>query len=423
MPVDAVAAALEQAHRSEWAYVLSATVRVAGDLDVAEECAQEAYVSALQAWTRDGVPERPGAWLTTAARNRALDRLRRDVTLRRKLPLLVEPAAVDPADLDWPDAGVPDDRLRLVFTCCHPALAPEARVALTLRLVCGVPTPDVARAFLVSESTMAARITRAKKKISDARIPYRAPSRAELPERLDSVLTAVHLLFSTGHTAGEGDELVRDELCDRALHLARTLVALLPEQAETRGLLGLLLITDARRATRTDEQGRLLLLADQDRTRWDQRAILEGLTVTAGALASGPPGRFTLQAAIAGVHAMAPSFEQTDWPRIVHLYDLLLTVWNTPVVALNRAAAVAFADGPDAALPLLEELATDPRLADYPYLPATRADLLRRLGDAAGAAASYRRAMELTANAAERAFLGERLGEVSGTAVAERDRG
>jgi RNA polymerase sigma-70 factor (ECF subfamily) len=422
MQADAVAAALAQAHRSEWAFVLSATVRVAGDLDVAEECAQEAYVSALQAWTRDGVPERPGAWLTTAARNKALDRLRREVTLRRKLPLLVEPATVDPhdpADLDWPDAAVPDDRLRLVFTCCHPTLAPEARVALTLRLVCGVPTPDVARAFLVSEPTMAARITRAKKKISEARIPYRVPGRAELPERLDSVLTAVHLLFSSGHTAGEGDALVREELCDRALHLARTLAALLPEQAETRGLLGLLLLTDARRATRTDEQGRLLLLADQDRTRWDQRAILEGLTVTAGALASGPPGRFTLQAAIAGVHAMAPSLEQTDWPRVVHLYDRLLAVWNTPVVALNRAAAVAFADGPAAALPLLDELATDPRLADYPYLPATRADLLRRLGDAAGAAPSYRRAMELTANAAERAFLEQRLAEVSRAAGAE----
>ena len=306
----------------------------------------------------------------------------------------MEPATVDPhdpSDPDSPDATVPDDRLRLVFTCCHPTLAPEARVALTLRLVCGVPTPDIARAFLVSEPTMAARITRAKKKISEARIPYRIPSRAELPERLDSVLTAVHLLFSTGHTAGEGNALVHAELCDRAMHLARTL----------------------------SEQGRLLTLADQDRTRWDQRAILEGLTVTAGALASGPPGRFTLQAAIAGVHAMAPSLEQTDWPRVVHLYDRLLAVWNTPVVALNRAAAVAFADGPAAALPLLDELATDPRLADYPYLPATRADLLRRLGDAAGAAQSYRRAMELTTNAAERAFLEQRLTEVSRAASAE----
>ena len=395
--------------------MLSATVRVAGDLDIAEECAQEAFVSALQAWARDGIPDRPGAWLTTTARNKAVDRLRREVTLRRKLPLLVEPATVDPhdpADLDPPDASVPDDRLRLVFTCCHPTLAPEARVALTLRLVCGVPTPDVARAFLVSESTMAARITRAKKKISEARIPYRVPSRAELPERLDSVLTAVHLLFSTGHTAGEGDALVREALCDRALHLARTLVSLLPDQAEARGLLGLLLLTDARRATRTDEQGRLLLLADQDRTRWDQRAIVQGLTLTAAAL-GGSPGRFALQAAIAGVHAIAPSLDQTDWPRVVHLYDLLLEVWDTPVVALNRAAAVAFASGPAAALPLLDELDTDPRLAGYPYLPATRADLLRRLGDADGAAAAYRQALQLTANAAERAFLELRLGEVS----------
>jgi len=422
---DAVAAALAQAHRSEWAFVLSATVRVAGDLDLAEECAQEAYVSALQAWNRDGIPHRPGAWLTTAARNRALDRVRRDGTFRRKLPLLVEAVTVDAndsTDPDRPDAAVPDDRLRLVFTCCHPTLAPEARVALTLRLVCGVPTSDIARAFLVSEPTMAARITRAKKKISAARIPYRMPDRAELPERLDSALTVVHLLFSTGHTAGDGDALVREELCDAALHLARTLAELLPERAETRGLLGLLLLTDARRATRTDEHGRLLLLADQDRTRWDQRAILEGLTVTAGALASGPPGRFTLQAAIAGVHAIAPSVEATDWPRVVHLYDLLLDVWNTPVVALNRAAAVAFADGPAAALPLLDELATDPRLVDYPYLHATRGDLLRRLGDNAGATRSYRQAMELTANAAERAFLEQRLAEVGSAAGTENGR-
>ncbi|WP_082823035.1 RNA polymerase sigma factor [Microbacterium sp. T32] len=411
---DAVVAALAEAHRSEWTFVLSATVRVAGDLDLAQECAQEAYVRALQAWTRDGIPARPGAWLTIAARNQALDRLRREVSLRRKLPLLVEPVGTDPHDAgeEESDAAVPDDRLRLIFTCCHPALAPEVRVALTLRLVCGVPTSDVARAFLVSESTMAARITRAKKKITAARIPYRVPGRAELPERLDSVLTAVHLLFSTGHTAGEGDALVREDLCDRAVHLARTLAALLPEQVEVRGLLGLLLLTDARRAARTDERGRLLLLADQDRTRWNQRAILEGLTVTAGALASGPPGRFTLQAAIAGVHAVAPSPELTDWPRIVHLYDLLLAVWNTPVVALNRAVAVAFADGPAAALPLLDELAADRRLADYPYLHSTRAHLLQRLGDATAAARSYRRARELTANAAEQAFLEDRLAEI-----------
>ena len=343
--------------------------------------------------------------------------MRREASFRHKLPLLVEPATVDDAgsELGVGDAGVPDDRLRLVFICCHPSLSPDAQVALTLRLVCGVPTSDVARAFLVSEPTMAARITRAKKKISKAQIPYRVPGRTDLPERLDSVLTAVHLLFSTGHTAGGGDALVHQELCARALQLAHTLAELLPDQAETRGLLGLLLLTDARRAARTAESGRLLPLADQDRKLWDHRAILEGLTATAGALASGPPGRFTLQAAIAGVHAIAPSMERTDWPRIVHLYDLLLAEWNTPVVALNRAAALAFAEGPAAALELIEELAADPRLADYPYFHATRADLLRRLGNPLGAAESYRRAAELTANAAELAFLEQRLAEVSAT--------
>ena len=411
-----VAPAVARAHRDSWGRLLALLTRLVGNLDVAEESLQDAYETALTAWARDGVPDRPDAWLLTAARRKATDRFRREATLARKLPLLVQDEA-EPEVVEV--SAVPDERLRLLFTCCHPALPAEARVALTLRLLGGLTTAEIARAFLVAEPTMAARITRAKKKIAEARIPYRVPGRVELPERLDSVLTAVHLLFSTGHTAGEGDALVREELCDRALHLARTLAALLPEQAETRGLLGLLLLTDARRATRTDEQGRLLLLADQDRTGWDQRAILEGLTVTAGALASGPPERFTLQAAIAGVHAMAPSLEQTDWPRVVHLYDRLLAVWNTPVVALNRAAAVAFADGPAAALPLLDELATDPRLAEYSYLPATRADLLRRLGDAAGATRSYRRAMELTANAAERAFLEQRLAEVSRAAGTE----
>jgi RNA polymerase sigma-70 factor (ECF subfamily) len=307
---------------------------------------------------------------------------------------------------------VPDDRLRLVFTCCHPSLAPEAQVALTLRLVCGVATPEVARAFLVPEATMAARLTRAKKKIAQARIPYRVPDRAELPARLDSVLTAVHLLFSTGHTAPHGDDLVRSDVCERAIHLARVLVRLLPDRPEARGLLGLLLLTDARRAVRTDAEGRLLLLADQDRSRWDQRAIVEGLSMTAAALAAGSPGRFTLQAAIAGVHASAASFEATDWPRVVALYDALLRVWDSPVVALNRAAALSFASGPAAALAAIDALADDPRLASYPYLAATRADLLRRLDRATEAARAYEAALALTHNAAERAFLEQRLGEV-----------
>ncbi len=407
----AVAAALADAHRSEWAFVLAATVRVAGDLDLAEECAQEAYVDALQAWARSGIPERPGAWLTTTARRRAVDRLRREVTLQRKLPLLVEPVEAPEEPPDAEDEAVPDDRLRLLFTCCHPALDPAARVALTLRLVCGVATPDVARAFLVPEPTMAARITRAKKKIEQARIPYRTPTAEELPERLDSVLSTVHLLFSTGHTAPTGEVLVRDDLCDRALDLARTLARLLPREREAHGLLGLLLLTHARRATRLDARGRLVLLEDQDRHRWDERMILEGFRHTVAALQGPRPGRFGLQAAIAGAHATARSFAETDWARVVHLYDLLLTVEPTPVVELNRAVAVAFAEGPARALETVDRLAGDPRLRAYPYVHAVRADLLRRLDRPGEAAQAYRAALALTANAAEREFLRRRIDE------------
>jgi RNA polymerase sigma-70 factor (ECF subfamily) len=432
----AVSRALEDAHRREWAFVLAATVRVTGDLDLAEECAQDAYVSAIAAWRRDGVPRSPGAWLTTAARNRALDALRREGTLRRKLRLLVEPVEADATGRavlgaggvngDGPDRtgpggddpGVPDDRLRLIFTCCHPAIAPQAQVALTLRLVCGVATADVARAFLVSEPTMAARITRAKKKIQAAGIPFRVPSRAELPDRLDSVLTAVHLLFSTGHTAPTGEALVRDDLCRRALALADLLVALLPAEPEARGLLGLLVLTNARREARMDDAGRLVLLGDQDRSRWDQVRIAQGLLLTSEALtATRTPGRFTLQAAIAGVHAAAASSVDTDWARVVTLYDRLLVVWDSPVVALNRAVAVSFvpapAGGPAVALAEIDRLATDARLAGYPYLPATRADLLRRLGRTGEAVVAYREAIELTQNAAEHEFLERRIDELT----------
>jgi len=411
---DPLADALAEAHRREWAFVLAATVRVTGDLDLAEECAQEAYVAALEAWREHGVPDRPGAWLTTTARRKALDRLRRESTLRRKLPLLIEPAGHGEINDTAGEQTVPDDRLRLVFTCCHPALSADTQVALTLRLVCGVETPDVARAFLVPEPTMAARITRAKKKITQAGIPYRVPGRAELPDRLDSVLSAVHLLFSTGHTAPAGDQLVRSELCERSIHLARTLVTLLPDQPEARGLLGLLLLTDARRATRTDAAGRLLLLHEQDRARWDQRAIGEGLRYAAEALAVRRPGRYALQAAIAGVHAVAPSAELTDWPRILALYDALLAVWPSPVVALNRVVAVSFVTGPAAALAQVAGLQDEPRLAAYPYLPATRADLLRRLGRYAEAADAYAAARELTHNTAEREFLERREKEMRG---------
>jgi RNA polymerase sigma-70 factor (ECF subfamily) len=409
--------ALAEAHRREWAFVLAATVRVAGNLDVAEECVQDAFVSALQAWTRRGIPSKPGAWLTTAARRRALDVLRRDRTLHRKLPLLIE---AGPGPQTGVQAGgeevdvIPDDRLRLVFTCCHPALAREAQVALTLRLVCGLTTAEIAHAFLVSETTMAARITRAKKKIMLARIPYRVPPAHELPDRLDAVLTVVHLLFTSGHTAPSGEELVRADLVERALDLARMLHALMPDDREVRGLLALLLLLDARRATRTAPDGRLLLLEEQDRSSWDRRAIAEGSELVVGALRRGRAGRFTLQAAIAAVHAEAPDYAATDWREVLGLYDALLEVWPSPVVALNRAVAVAMVKGPAAGLAALEEIAGDSRLAGYPYLPAARADLLRRLGRAAEAARAYRAAISLATNTAERNYLAQRLTEVGG---------
>jgi RNA polymerase sigma-70 factor (ECF subfamily) len=404
----AVEAAVVDAHRREWAFVLAATARVAADIDVAEECVQDAYVAALQAWRRDGVPDNPAAWLTTTARRRALDMLRRDRTLRSKLPLLVEPAAEAEPTMD-DSSGIPDDRLRLVFTCCHPALAREAQVALTLRLVCGVSTADIAAAFLVSEPTMAARVTRAKKKISAARIAYRIPEAAELPDRLDAVLTVVHLLYTTGHTAPSGPSLVRGEIVERALGLARILRALMPDEREVRGLLALLLLTDARRATRSGPDGRLLTLEEQDRSVWDRAAIEEGSRLVFEALRGGNPGRFALQAAIAALHAEAPTFPETDWPQILQLYDELLRVWPSPVVALNRAVCVAMLRGPGEGLAEVEALERDGRLASYRYLASTKADLLRRLGRDGDARTEYLRARELAENEAERSFLDWRL--------------
>ncbi|WP_020673405.1 RNA polymerase sigma factor [Amycolatopsis nigrescens] len=394
------------AHRREWATVLAATVRVTRDLDLAEECVQDAYAAALDAWARDGVPARPGAWLTTAAQHNALDALRRAKTLRSKLHLLVEPdVAAEPA--------VYDDRLRLVFLCCHPALAAEAQVALTLRLVCGVPTPDIAKALLVSETTMAARLTRAKKKITAARIPFRMPADGELPGRLDAALTVIHLLFTTGHTAPAGPALTEDDLAERALDLARLLRDLMPDEREVRGLLALLLAGHARRATRTTADGRLLTLAEQDRSAWDSGAIAEAHELVLGALRGGSPGRFALQAAIAALHATAPTYADTDWAQILVLYDELRKTWPSPVVALNRAVAVAMVSGPATALAEVETLERNERLAGYRYLPSIKADLLRRLGRRAEAAIAYERAIAVAGNDAERAFLVDRLTECS----------
>ena len=409
---DEVRHAVADAHRREWGFVLAATARVAGSIDVAEECVQDAYGAALDAWLRDGVPSSPGAWLTTTARRRALDVLRRDQTLRRKLPLLVEPVESEPAPGEVEPETIPDDRLRLVFTCCHPALSREAQVALTLRLVCGLSTDEIARAFLVPEATMAARVTRAKKKIAAARIPYRVPEAADLPERLDAVLTVVHLVFTTGHLAPTGDDLVRADLVERAVDIARVLRTLMPDEREVAGLLALMLLTDARRSARTGPGGELVLLEDQDRSRWDRGQLTEGIALVRES-AHGRPGRFVLQAAVAAEHGRAATYDETDWQRILDLYDALLTVWPNPVVALNRVVAVLMVHGPEAALADLAAVEDDPRMAGYRYLAATRADLLRRLGRDAEAAAAYRAAIAAADNAAERAFLTGRLAAVS----------
>lgn len=403
-----VAAAVADAHRREWAFVLASTVHVTRDIDLAEECVQDAYAQALTAWARDGVPGRPGAWLTTTARNRALDLLRRNQTARKYLPLLVEPEAVDPAEAE-DESVFRDDRLRLIFTCCHPGLAPEAQVALTLRLLCGLTTAEVARAFLVSEATMAARITRAKKKIAAARIPYRVPAAADLPERIEAVLTVVHLLYTTGHTAAAGDDLVRTDLVARSLDLARMLRELLPADPGVAGLLALILLTDARREARVDAQGRLVLLPDQDRSRWDRHAISEGISLVREALRRRPPGRYALMAAIAAVHSEAPRWAATDWAELVGLYDLLVATWPSPVVALNRAVAIGFAQGPAAGLAALDALADEPQLSAYGYLAAARADFLGKLGRIGEARTAYTEALMLTENAVERDFLEGKL--------------
>jgi RNA polymerase sigma factor (sigma-70 family) len=410
-----VGAAVADAHRREWAFVLAATVRVTRDLDLAE-CVQDAYAKALATWATDGVPRNTGAWLTTTARRRALDLLRRQATATRALPLLVETNTDEGLDQGREErlvgAEIGDERLRLVFTCCHPTLARDAQVALTLRLLCGLSTAEVARAFLVSESTMAARITRAKKKITQARIPYRVPAREELPDRVAAVCEVVHLLFTTGHAAPAGAELIRRDLVERALDLARMLRTLLPANADITGLLALILLTDARRGARLDEHGQLVLLADQNRARWDHDAITEGVALVREALRRRPPGRFALMAAIAAVHDEAESWDATDWREIVGLYDLLVALWPSPVVALNRAVAVGFADGPAAGLDALDPLTTEPQLAGYGYLAAARAEFLARLGRTHDARTAYEEALLLTENTIERDYLTHRLDQL-----------
>jgi RNA polymerase sigma factor (sigma-70 family) len=386
-------------------------VRVTGDIDVAEECVQDAFARAMKTWPTTGVPERTGAWLTTVARRRAIDVLRRQNVQERVLAAFVKPdATTTPREMDLP--VISDDRLRLIFTCCHPALSIDTQVALTLRLLCGLTTEQVARAFLVSESTMAARLTRGKKKIALSHIPYRVPGPDELPERIDAVLSAIYLVFTTGHTAPSGTDLMRRDLVERSKQLARMLRELLPLDPNVVGLLALITLTDARRDTRVDSDGTLLLLSEQDRGRWDVEAITEGTELARNALSHPLAGRYVLMAALASVHANAPSWEATNWTEIVNYYDLLLASWPSPVVALNRAVAVGLAAGPGEGLRALDELAGEQQLASYHYFASARASFLQRLGRVDEARDAYFEALESSDNRVEAAFLERQIVEL-----------
>jgi len=420
MTTPAVQHAVDAAFREEWGRIVATLIRRTGDWDLAEECAQEAFAEALRRWPADGIPQRPGAWLTTVAGHRAIDWLRRGARGAELLEqagreVLPPPGADEEAmaELSGQSGAIEDDRLRLIFTCCHPALPLEGRVALTLRSLAGLSTAEIAHAFLVPEATMAKRLTRTKAKIAAAGIPYRVPPAHLLPERTAGVLAVLYLMFNEGHSASSGTELIRASLCEEAIRLGRALHQLMPDEPEVRGVLALMLLHHSRRHARVGGDGQLITLEEQDRSRWDAAEIQEGLALLESALRQRQAGPYQLQAAIAACHARAATAADTDWPQIAGLYALLERQMPSPVVRLNRAVAVAMAGDIEAALALVDELSGDPRLARYYLLEATRADLLRRRGDQAAAAAAYQRALPLAPSQAERRYLLSRLQETS----------
>lgn len=414
-----VTRAVEDVYRSDWGRIVATLIGLVGDFDLAEEAAQEAFTAAVDQWRVSGIPEFPRAWIIQTARHKAIDRIRRRERFEEKLESYVNSGLVRTSEEpDYDTSEIPDDRLRLMFTCCHPALAPEAQVALTLRTLCGLETDEIARAFLVPATTMAQRLVRAKRKIRDAGIPYVVPETRDMAERVDAVLTVIYLVFNEGYAATRSGPLVRTDLCTEAIRLGRLVRTLMAPQtpAEATALVALMLLHDARRDARVDDGGDIVVLEEQDRSRWNQTQIAEALPLVEEAF-RGRPGPFAVQAAIAALHCQAARAEDTDWPQIVRLYDLLERLQPSPIVALNRAVAVAMADSPLPALAIIDELAATSDLDNYHLLHAARADLLRRSGSAVEAAKSYTRAIALVTNDSERRYLERRLREVQPSAA------